>query len=592
MAISPVRDADGRIAHFVGIKEDIGEHKRVEAKLQEMNRDLQRLAKEAQAARERAEAARLEAVRDLAERKAAEEALARSELRYRQLFEQDLTGNFVTTPEGRILACNQAFARTFGFASIDEALGTNALSLYESPQQRADFVARLTEETRLENLQLTLRRADGTTVHVFENTYGVFDEERRLLEIRGHIADVTKVVRLEEQVRRAQKMEAVGRLAGGIAHDFNNVLTAIRGRVHLLLDELPENDAQRAELEEIDRSAGRAASLTRQLLAFSRQQMVRRAPIELNRKVSELQRMFERLLGEDIGFDTQLDPDLPLILADPTQIEQVIANLVVNARDAMPGGGRITVSTSTVDLGPEADVHLDFAAVPGRYVLLCVADSGIGMDETTQAHIFEPFFTTKELGNGTGLGLATVYGIVKQTNGYIRVLSSPGTGTTFEIYLPQMPSDSLATAAPVAASPRQSAGENPRGTETVLVVEDEAPVRQLVKAVLERQGYRVLEAPEGRTALALAAQRSEPFDLVLTDLVMPDLRGEELGAQLSAAYPGIRLLFMSGYDFHQLRGAGSLPPGAAFLEKPFTPAELLPQSARGPRRRELTARHR
>jgi signal transduction histidine kinase len=366
----------------------------------------------------------------------------------------------------------------------------------------------------------------------------------------------------EEQVRQLQKMEAVGRLAGGVAHDFNNLLTVITGHSQLLLRQLPPGDPLREGLDLIEGTAVRAGWLTRQLLTFSRKQNVVPVVLDPNEVVSGMAAMLERLIAEDVDLVFRPGSSLGRVRVDPGQLEQVIVNLVVNARDAMPEGGRITVDTADVELDEEyARTHVGVR--PGWYVMLAVSDTGIGMDAETQSHIFEPFFTTKEPGKGTGLGLATVYGIVKQSDGTIWVQSQPGGGTTFKIYFPLVDAP-LEPAAPAAAL-----GQAPEGAETILLVEDQADVRHLVRRVLQGAGYTVLDTSSPADALALAGRYTGPIHLMLTDIVMPQMNGRVLADLLKRRCPALRVVFMSGYADTQL------DPGTAYLQKPFTPDTLV-----------------
>jgi two-component system cell cycle sensor histidine kinase/response regulator CckA len=379
--------------------------------------------------------------------------------------------------------------------------------------------------------------------------------------------DVTERLRLEEQVRQSQKMEAVGRLAAGVAHDFNNLLTVIGGHGVLLQEKLDEDSEFATDIDEIVKAADRAAQLTRQLLAFSRQQVLNAQVIDLNAVVRDVARMLRRLVGEHVAFTTKLGEPLGNVRADPGQIEQVIFNLAVNARDAMPRGGTLTLETSNVILGePYVDSH--FGVRPGPYVVLAVSDTGTGMDPETQKSIFEPFFTTKPKGEGTGLGLSTVYGIVKQSGGNVWVYSEPGRGTTFKVYLPAVnaPLESTATSPTTAA---------PRGSETILLVEDEDSLRRLARTVLESRGYRVLAASSGPEALELLASHTGSIDLLLTDAVMPGMSGRALLHRVREAYPGMRVLVMSGYSDDAITSQGELDPGTAFLQKPFVPNMLV-----------------
>ena len=370
---------------------------------------------------------------------------------------------------------------------------------------------------------------------------------------------------LEDQFRQAQKMEAVGRLAGGVAHDFNNLLTVITSYSTLLLDDLGDTDPRRGDLNEIQKAATAAAGLTRQLLAFSRQQVLEPKVLDLNEVVAAAGKMLQRLIGEDVALVTVLAPDLGSVKADPGQIEQVIMNLAVNARDAMPDGGKLTIETSNVELG-DTSILEHRPASPGPYVLLSVRDAGTGMDESTKANLFEPFFTTKETGRGTGLGLATVYGIVKQSGGFISVDSELGVGTTFKIYLPR-----------VDEAPSDLPGRSPEafhGTETVLLAEDSAGVRAVAREVLKRNGYAVIQASDGQAALDLAATHSGPIHLLVTDVIMPEMSGRQLADRLREVRPELKVLFVSGYTDDAIIRHGMLEPGIAFLQKPFTPEAL------------------
>jgi nitrogen-specific signal transduction histidine kinase len=380
--------------------------------------------------------------------------------------------------------------------------------------------------------------------------------------------DVGERQSLEEQLRQAQKMEAVGRLAGGVAHDFNNLLMVIKGHTELLLNSLPPSDTISRKIEHIDRAADRATALTRQLLAFSRMQVLQPRVMNLNGIVEDMGNLLPRLIGEDVELLIRTSSALGTIRADASQMEQVIMNLAVNARDAMPSGGKLVIETSNADL--------DFAyssahpiVKPGRYVLLAVSDSGTGMDADTQAHIFEPFFTTKEQGKGTGLGLATVYGVVKQSGGFIWVYSELGKGTCFKIYLPRVDQPAEAAGVPLAFT------ETPRGTETVLLSEDEQDVREVAREFLESGGYTVIEAQNGDEALALGTKFEGTIDLLITDMVMPGMRGQELAARLQQHRRDLRVLYMSGYSEHTAEEAAASVMPVKMLTKPFSRSLLL-----------------
>jgi PAS domain S-box-containing protein len=371
----------------------------------------------------------------------------------------------------------------------------------------------------------------------------------------------------EEQIRQSQKMEAIGQLAGGIAHDFNNLLTIITGYSEMLLNRLPVGDESRESIGEIRKSGERAASLTRQLLAFSRKQVLAPVVLDLNEVVQEMEKMLGRLIGEDIELATVLDSKLDLVKADPGQIEQVIMNLAVNARDAMPVGGKLILETANVDLD-ELYVEAHSEVPPGSYVTLSVSDTGCGMDEKTRARIFEPFFTTKGPGKGTGLGLATVYGIVKQSGGYIFVDSELGNGSTFKIFLPPVQAEKA------TKKPRTSSFKAPRGTETLLLVEDEDPVRVLARHALQSCGYNVLEASQGTEAIRLVEKQKGNIHLLVTDVVMPSLGGRQLVDKLHVLQPKMKVLYLSGYTDDAMVRHGLMEGEAAFLQKPFTPVVL------------------
>ena len=373
---------------------------------------------------------------------------------------------------------------------------------------------------------------------------------------------------LEVQLYQAQKMEAVGQLAGGIAHDFNNLLTVINGYCQILLTAADPGDPKREELEQIKMAGERATNLTRQLLAFSRRQILQLRVVDLNAIVTNLDNMLQRMIGEDIELKTVFNPSLGRVKADQGQIEQVLMNLAVNARDAMPQGGKLTIETTNVELG-ESYTQRHITMTPGRYVLLAVSDTGCGMDEDIQKHMFEPFFTTKEKGKGTGLGLSTVYGIVKQSGGYVWVYSEPGQGTTFKIYLPRV-EERVETVEPVRLPV-----EMLRGTETILLVEDDAGVRALARGVLKSGGYTLLEASNGAEALRVAGQHNDTIHLLVSDVVMPGMSGRQLEECLSAIHPNVKTLYMSGYADNAIVHHGILEPGLAFLQKPFTPDALL-----------------
>ena len=380
--------------------------------------------------------------------------------------------------------------------------------------------------------------------------------------------DITGYKNLEAQFLQAQKMEAIGVLAGGVAHDFNNLLNVINGYSELILDDISQDSPVRKDLEQIRNAGKRAAALTSQLLAFGRKQIMQPEVLNLNIVISQMNSMLRRLIGEDIEFTSISLPNLRPVNADPGQIQQIVMNLVVNARDAMPRGGKLTIETSNIDLDRNYAQHHPMVKA-GPHVMLSISDNGVGMDEETQSHLFEPFFTTKQKGKGTGLGLCTVYGIVKQSNGFIWVYSEPGRGTTFKIYFP------TATGATDSTKEREESKPVLQGSETVLVVEDEAAVRELTIRILRDRGYNVLEAAGGQEALQIAREYAGEIHLVLTDVVMPAISGSTVVARLVAERPGIRSLFVSGYTDDAIVQHGILDSNVAFLQKPFTVEGLI-----------------
>ena len=517
----------------------------------------------------------------------AEQALRQSVERYRTFIEQSSEGvsrlEFdppvaVTLPEdaqvdamyasATVVECNDAMARMYGFTEARELVGARLADLHDQgdPANREQMRSFIRAGYRLADSETREHDRAGRR-RVFLNNVVGFIEDGHLVRVWGTQRDVSDQRRLEEQFRQAQKMEAVGQLAGGIAHDFNNLLTAILGNTQLLLRDLPPGDAMRGDVEEIRKASERAAALTRQLLAYSRRQMLQPEILDLNVVVADMDRMLRRLIGEHIAFVSVPAPDLGRVRADPSQIEQVLVNLVLNARDAMPEGGRLTIETANVDLDASyAKEHL--GAATGAYTMLAVTDTGTGMDATVRAHLFEPFFTTKEVGKGTGLGLATVYGIVNQSGGHISVYTELGRGSSFKVYLPRIDRPAHPPA-PVPVRPAAA-----RGSETVLVVEDEPAVLSLTCRVLEAEGYTILCASDGADALRLVERHGGEIHLLLTDVVMPGMSGRELAEQMAVRRAGIRILYMSGYPGDAAVHHGTLVQGSAFLQKPFTPEGL------------------
>jgi two-component system cell cycle sensor histidine kinase/response regulator CckA len=508
----------------------------------------------------------LATVEDLARRTALAMDHVRLLREAREIFDGDLTGNFVASADGALLDCNGVFARMLGFASVDDALASSATAILGGDVNWRGFVGGVSREGRLRQHEIALQTPDGVQVHVLVSATGLFNEAGTITTIRGQFYDLTAHKQLEEQLSQSQKMEAVGRLAGGIAHDFNNLMTVIGGQAGGLLERLERSDPLARKVEAIVAAADRATGLTQQLLAFSRRQVLSPQVVSPNTIVSNVHGMLERLIGEDITCVLSLASEVDNVRADPMRIEQALLNLAVNARDAMPDGGALTISTSVVELD---DVYSrQHAAVrPGRYVMLAVSDTGSGMAPETRIRVFEPFFTTKEIGKGTGLGLPMVYGIVKQSGGYIWVYSELGIGTTFKIYLPSVD-------APVEEPHPRPAPELPTGTETVLLVEDEDGVRELLQEILTEQGYRVLAASRGSEALGISDSTHEEIPLLVTDVVMPKMSGRELAHRLRLSRPALRVLYLSGYTEEAIAQHGIIEPDAAFLQKPFTRADL------------------
>ena len=450
--------------------------------------------------------------------------------------------------------------------SLPQFNGLEALRLLRERETGTPFIlvtGSLTEEVAVECmkegatdyiLKTSLKRLPSAVLNALEKIEAERAKEEAIKSLRAS----------EEQLRQSQKLEAVGQLAGGVAHDFNNLLTVITGYCGLILRRLNPDDSMHSQVEEIKKAAERAASLTRQLLAFSRKQVLQPKVLDLNSLVTETSKMLRRLVGENIELVSALDPALGQVKADDGQIEQVIMNLVVNARDAMPKGGKLTVETANVFLD-QSYTRQHIAVQPGAYVMLAVSDTGCGMDAETQKHIFEPFYTTKEKGKGTGLGLSTVYGIVKQSGGHLWVYSEVGRGTTFKVYLPRV-DESVD-----ARSLGEAHTESPHGWETVLLVEDEDVVRGLLRDVLEMEGYTVLEATGGSEAIRICKQHEGPIHLMITDVVMPQMGGREIAERVKPLRPEMRVLFMSGYTDDAIVHHGVLDAEVAFLEKPFTP---------------------
>ena len=514
--------------------------------------------------------------RDVSEGKRAEEALRKSELRFQELFNDAPVGYHEVNLEGNVIQVNRTELKMLGY-DFEEMLSQPIWKFLDEEdkvrQAFLDKIGSIMPPGRA--FERTYRRKDGTRLSVLSEDRILMDSDGKVIGMRSTIQDITELKRteeemaaLQEQLRHAQKMEAVGQLAGGIAHDFNNLLTVIKGYGQLSLLHLKEGDLLWGNIQEIEKAAERAVNLTRQLLAFSRRQILDLKVLDLNTLLKDLDRMLRRIIGEDIELVTLLIGDIGRVKIDPGQIEQVILNLAVNARDAMPSGGKLTIETANVVLDEEY-AHTHVGVIPGHYVRLSVSDTGFGMSPEVKGKVFEPFFTTKDKGKGTGLGLSTVYGIVNQSGGDIWLYSEPGHGTTFKIYLPRV-EEELDT-----PHGRDETDSLPRGSETVLLVEDEPLVRDLAHRLLSQQGYNVIEAANGVQALRVAQEHAgEDIHLLLTDVVMPQMGGKELVNQLKILRPDVKVLYTSGYTDDAIVHHGVLEPGTNFLQKPFSPKTL------------------
>src|SRR5579875_944954 len=507
--------------------------------------------------------------RDITQRKETEEALRRSERDFRSVVEYAPYGIFRATIDGRLLQVNPALEKMLGYESTDQMINKQlATDIFRDREDYARLSELLAREQEIKDVEVEWKRSAGPPITVRCSGRRFDAEDGSPAYFQVFAEDVTEKRTLEGQLRMAQKMEAIGRLSGGIAHDFNNLLGVIIGYAGLLKKGLGESDARCEYALEVEKAGQRAASLTKQLLAFSRQQVLTPEVLDLNALVSDLQRMLPRLLGEDIEISTALAPDLQKVKADRTQIEQVVLNLAINARDAMPSGGRLRISTRNVDLD-ETYTWDHPGSRAGAFVCLTVADTGTGVGSGTLAHIFEPFFTTKEPGKCTGLGLATVYGIVKQSDGYIWVESSPGNGAIFQVYLPQHLDATEEKKEKIASK------EQVQGSESILLVEDADALRKLAQRFLETGGFRVVSARNGEEALELAAKQRNDFDLLLTDVIMPGINGRTLAERLLLRNPRMKVLYVSGYTDTFIAGHGVFDPEIQLLHKPFTEDALL-----------------
>jgi two-component system, cell cycle sensor histidine kinase and response regulator CckA len=499
----------------------------------------------------------------------------RRQLMEREEFFQLISDNVVdmiavVDSDGKRVYNSPSYLRILGYGH--DELESNSSFEQVHPDDRQIVLGAAAEARRTgvgRRIEYRMRHKDGSWIYLESTASPVKNAKGKVENLVIVNRDISERRRLEEQLRQSQKMDAIGRLSGGVAHDFNNLLGVIIGYAEILQERIPETDSMRAPVDQIIKAGSRASSLTKQLLAFSRQQVMEPKILVLNAVVSDTEKMLRRLIGEDIELLTSLDRTLGKIRADQGQIEQVIMNLVVNARDAMPEGGRLVIETSNFEIDDTFARRYAYPVLPGSYVLLTVSDNGVGMDTATQQRIFEPFFTTKEKGKGTGLGLSLVYGVVKQSGGYIDVVSTRGKGTTFNIYLPRVGQDVVDTKTIGPDRP-----EELRGTETILLVEDEDTLRALTRHLLELYGYRVLEACDGSQALRLSEHTTYEIHLLLTDVVMPGISGRALADQLKQKRPDMKIVFMSGYTGQRVGEKEILEPGSLFLQKPFTRESL------------------
>jgi PAS domain S-box-containing protein len=556
VAYYPYRNKGGVVTHAVVVSRDITENKLVEDELQKTVQQLEVAYKHASAYAQ-------DLHEQITKRELMEEALRQSEERTRSVVNNVVDGIITLDPDYYIESFNPAAESIFGYAAA-EVVGQPINLLI--PDQLDEW------RTGQHSREMWGLRRDNTS---FPMDFAVSEfhlgEQQMFI---GIVRDITEQKNLEEQLRQAQKMEAIGRLAGGVAHDFNNILTVISGYSELLLRQCPDPaDPRREDILLIKNASERATNLTRQLLAFSRQQNMRPQVVNLNLVITNVEKMLYRLLTAEIELTTTLAADLGQVRADPGQIDQVLMNLVVNARDAMPRGGQLTIKTKNVNLN-QTHIRRHFKVPPGAYVVLTVTDTGTGIDDNTLRQIFDPFFTTKETGKGTGLGLSTVYGIVRQSDGHIIVESELDQGTTFQIYLPRLKN-------PVEIVPSQEVSPQTslRGTETILLVEDETNVRRVAHRFLQKQGYTVLEADHPQVALEICHQYQGQIDLLITDVIMPSMNGRELAEQLVSTYPHLKVLYISGYTDDVLSEQGMLATEMMLLEKPFS-SEALAQKVR------------
>jgi PAS domain S-box-containing protein len=514
--------------------------------------------------------------RDFVERRHAEEALKKSEEKYRKIFENAVEGIFQSTPDGRFLSVNPALARRYGYESPQDMMASITdieHQLYVNPEERKIFKEIIKTQGSIEAFETRQYKKDGDVIWVSLNAHAVCDENGTIPYYEGTSEDITnrkraeeEKARLEEQLLQAQKMEAIGQLAGGIAHDFNNILTVLMGYCNLLQMKMVTDDSLKVYVDQILAASEKAANLTQALLAFSRKQVMELKPHNINTIIRGMEKLLQRLITEDIELKTELTDKDVTIMADITQIDQVLLNLATNAQDAMPKGGQLKVTTKLVEFDHEF-IRVHGYGEPGKYALISISDTGVGIDEKTRGKIFEPFFTTKEMGKGTGLGLSIVYGIVKQHNGYINVYSEPGEGATFHIYFPAL------EAAVEAARPAFL--DIKGGGERILIAEDNNELRVLIVEVLKSKGYTTIDAINGEEAVKKFIEYQDTIDLLVFDVVMPRKNGIEAYKEIKKLQQNIKVLFMSGYTGDVVLDKGLNEEGFSFISKPLSPNELL-----------------
>ncbi len=503
------------------------------------------------------------------QKKTAEEALLKSEEIYRNFFEEDITGDFIAKPDGKIILCNPPFAKIFSYNSVEAAMKSGFNTLFYNKNLWEIFIDKLTKEKKLILHGIDLYKKDGSVVNIIANVIGKFDEKDKLSEMNGYLMDITNHRRLEDMYLQAQKMEAIGRLAGGIAHDFNNLLSVILNFSLFIKESVEETSQIREDIGEVIKATTHASELVEQLLTFSRRKNIKLKIININDVITDMKKMLERLIGDSIKLVTDLDLGVDFIKADPGQISQVIMNLTVNSKDAMPKGGKFVIKTSNVKI-LKKDKKINPEVLSGEYVKLEVSDTGIGMDDEIKSHIFEPFFSTKEQGKGTGLGLATVFGIIKQSKGYISVNNQKNKGVIFEILFPKTVEEMKVEGLAEKKASIEDKAAN------ILLAEDNNSLKRLILRILKKEGYKILIANNGKHALDVCEDFKDKINLVITDLMMPIMGGEELVEALGEKYPELKVLYMSGYakDF-LIKQEHKLKTGTDFILKPFTNKEIV-----------------